>query len=424
MGRGTLTCKALSRMTYLAEIRAKWRVVLATSLGQASGYSIVTYINNVFTPHLLKEFGWSKSNFALVGVALFFGFLIQPITGRLGDSFGVRRVALVGVIGGPLVFVGLSLMTGSLWQFFALTLLHLIFTSGATSVVIYSRLIAKNLDLARGVCLAIAASAAPAVAALCVPSLGRFIDEHGWRMGYLVVAACTAIGGVLALLLIPASADVVERVKLKRQESPTDYRSILRSRPLQLLIGSVFLCLLSFTLQTTQLKVVLMERGIDSAAGSLAISLFATSTIVGRLLCGVALDRFPAYGVAALFLGLPGVGLALLAVGPAQPAVMSLAVGLLGLSMGSEGDVWAYLVAKYFRAEVYGTVLGLVLCAMALSTGIGALLLSQVLQLNRGYTPFLVASAVLVFIGSGLLLFLRDCATNRAFPVQAQPLPE
>jgi predicted MFS family arabinose efflux permease len=177
-------------------------------------------------------------------------------------------------------------------------------------------------------------------------------------------------------------------------------------------------------LQTTQLKVVLMERGIDSAAGSLAISLFATSTIVGRLLCGVALDRFPAYGVAALFLGLPGVGLALLAVGPAQPAVMSLAVGLLGLSMGSEGDVWAYLVAKYFRAEVYGTVLGLVLCAMALSTGIGALLLSQVLQLNRGYTPFLVASAVLVFIGSGLLLFLRDCATNRAFPVQAQPLPE
>lgn len=411
-------------MTYLEEIRAKWRVVLATSLGQASGYSIVTYINNVFTPHLLKEFGWSKSNFALVGVALFFGILIQPITGRLGDFFGVRRVALVGVVGGPLVFIGFSLMTGSLWQFFALTLLHLIFTSGATSVVIYTRLIAKNLDRARGVCLAIAASAAPAVAALCVPSLTRFIAENGWRAGYLLVAACTAVGGVLALLLIPASADIVERALPKRQQKPQAYGTLLRSRPLQLLIGAVFLCLLSFTLQTTQLKVVLMDRGIDSAAGSLAISLFASSTIIGRLLCGVALDRFPAYVVAAIFLGLPGVGLSLLAAGPAQPAVMAAAVGLLGLSMGSEGDVWAYLVAKYFRPEVYGTVLGLVLCAMAISTGIGALLLSQVLKLNRGYAPFLVASAALVFIGSGLLLFLKNCATSRAILLPAQSVQE
>jgi predicted MFS family arabinose efflux permease len=350
--------------------------------------------------------------------------LIQPITGRLGDAFGVRRVAWVGVIGGPLVFIGFSLMTGSLWQCFALTLLHLIFTSGATSVVIYSRLIARNLDRARGVCLAIAASAAPAVAALCVPSLTRFIAENGWRAGYLVVAACTVVGGVLALLLIPSSADIVERTLPSRQEKPQAYATILRSRPLQLLIAAVFLCLVSFTLQTTQLKVVLMDRGIDSAAGSLAISSFASSTIVGRLSCGVALDRFPAYVVAAIFLGLPGVGSSLLAVGPSQPAVMAVAVGLLGLCMGSEGDVWAYLVAKYFRPEVYGTVLGLVFCAMALSTGIGALLLSQMLKLNRGYTPFLVASAALVFIGSGLLLFLKDCATSRAILLPAQSVQE
>jgi predicted MFS family arabinose efflux permease len=394
-------------MAYLAEIRAKWRVVVATSVGQASGYSIVTYINNLFTPYLLKQFAWSRSAFALVGVALFFGILIQPITGRLGDAYGVRRVALVGVIGGPLVFVGFSLMTGDLWQFFLLTLLHLIFTSGATSVVIYSRLIAKNLDRARGICLAIAASAAPAAAAVCVPFLSRFIAVNGWRMGYIAVAAATAIGGLAALLLIPPSADIAGKIGRKQPEVPTAYASILRSRPFHLLIAAVFLCLLSFTLQTTQLKVVLMDRGIDSAMGSLTISLFASSTIVGRLLCGIALDRFPAYAVAALFLGLPGIGLTILAVGPALPAAMAAAVALLGLSMGAEGDVWAYLVAKYFRTEIYGTVLGLVLCAMAFSTGIGALLLSLMFNLNRGFTPFLALSAGAVFLGSGLLIFLR-----------------
>jgi len=395
-------------MAYLAEIRAKWRVVLATSVGQASGYSIVTYINNLFTPYLLKQFAWSRSAFALVGVALFFGILIQPITGRLGDAYGVRRVALVGVVGGPLVFVGFSLMTGDLWQFFILTLLHLIFTSGATSVVIYSRLIAKNLDRARGICLAIAASAAPAVAAVGVPFLSRVIAVYGWRMGYIAVAAATAIGGVVALLLIPPSADMAGKMGHEARRVPTAYVNILRSRPFQLLIAAVFLCLLSFTLQTTQLKVVLLDRGIDSATGSLAITLFASSTIIGRLLCGIALDRFPAYAVAALFLGLPGIGLTLLAAGPALAWAMAAAVALLGLSMGAEGDVWAYLVAKYFRTEIYGTVLGLVLCAMALSTGIGALLLSLMFKLNRGFTPFLALSAGAVFLGSGLLIFLRQ----------------
>jgi MFS family permease len=395
-------------MAYLAEIRAKWRVVLATSVGQASGYSIVTYINNLFTPYLLKQFAWSRSAFALVGVALFFGILIQPITGRLGDAYGVRRVALVGVIGGPLVFVGFSLMTGDLWQFFILTLLHLIFTGGATSVVIYSRLIAKNLDRARGICLAIAASAAPAVAAVGIPFLSRVIAVYGWRMGYIAVAAASAIGGVVALLLIPPSADMAGKIGHDERQVPTAYVNILRSRPFQLLIAAVFLCLLSFTLQTTQLKVVLLDRGIESATGSLAISLFASSTIIGRLLCGIALDRFPAYAVAALFLGLPGIGLTLLAAGPALAWAMAAAVALLGLSMGAEGDVWAYLVAKYFRTEIYGTVLGLVLCAMALSTGIGALLLSLKFKLNRGFTPFLALSAGAVFLGSGLLIFLRQ----------------
>ena len=394
-------------MGYVAEIRAKWRVVLATSVGQASGYSLVTYINNLFTPYLLQQFGWSRSAFSLVGVALFFGILIQPITGRLGDSFGVRRVALVGVIGGPVVFVGFSLMTGALWQFFVLTLLHLIFTSGATSVVIYSRLIAKNLEGARGISLAIAASAAPAVAAVCVPFLSRFIAVNGWRMGYIAVAVGTAIGGVVALVLIPPSADIAANMGREERQVPTAYGNILRSRPFQLLIAAVFLCLLSFTLQTTQLKVVLQDHGIDPASGSLAISLFASSTIIGRLLCGIALDRFPAYAVAALFLGLPGIGLTLLAAGPAPAWAMAAAVALLGLSMGAEGDVWAYLVAKYFRTEIYGTVLGLVLCAMALSTGIGALLLSLMFRLNRGFTPFLMMSAGCVFIGSGLLIFLR-----------------
>jgi MFS family permease len=392
-------------VTYLGEIRSNWRYVAAASIGQAAGYSIVTYINNIFAVHLLEQFGWSRSAFALVGATLFLGVLIQPITGRLADSFGVRHVALVGVIGGPLVFLGLSLMTGDLSQFLLLTLMHLILTSGATGPLNYSRLVAKNLNRARGVSLAIAASTTPLVAAVCIPFLSHFIDANGWRAGYIAVAATTAIAGPIALILIP-SGDSYQSLRRVSQEPSTRDGPIMRSRPLRLLLGGVFLCMLSFTLQTTQLKVILLDRGIDSTTGSLAISLFASGAIVGRLLCGILLDRFPAYAVAAVFLGLPGVGLSVLAAGVTATPVIAMAVTLLGLSLGAEGDVWAYLVARYFRPEIYGTVLGLVFSAMSLSTGLGALLLSIMLKLTGGFAPFLVLSAVSVFVGSGLLTLL------------------
>ena len=321
--------------------------------------------------------------------------------------FGAKRVAAVGVIGGPLAFVGLSLMTGELWQFFVLTLLHLIMTSGATGPVNYSRLIVKNLDLARGSALAVAASTPAAAAALLIPSLSHFIEARGWRAGYMAVAVSTAIGGVLALLLIPKGADIPRPSHLTKHKWSANYGFVLRNRAFHLLVSGVFLCMLSFTLQTTQLKVILLDRGIDSATGTLAVSLFAWATIAGRLLCGIALDRFPAYLVAAIFLGLPGVGLSLLAAGVLRPTAVMIAVSLLGASLGAEGDVWAYLARRYFRPEMYGTVLGLVFSAMALSTGLGALLLSQTLKQNGGFTLFLVVSAASVFLGSGLLLFLR-----------------
>lgn len=406
-------------MSYWGEIRTERRLILATCLGQAAGYSIVTYINNLFTPQLLQAFHWSRAEFAGVGSVLLLGILIQPITGRLGDTFGAKRVATLGVIGGPLVFLGFSLMTGALWQFYLLTLLHLVITSGATGPVNYSRIIVRNLDRTRGLALAAAASTPPAVAALAIGSLSHYIDARGWRAGYQAVAVTTAIAGALALWLIPAGADVPMRASAATHERAASFGPILRSRAFHLLCAAVFLCMLSFTLQTTQLKVILLDRGIDSATGSMAIALFATATIAGRLLCGVALDRFPAYAIAAVFLGLPGIGLTLLAMGVTQPIAVAIAVSLLGASLGAEGDVWAYLVRRYFQPEIYGTVLGLVFSAMALSSGLGALLLSQMLkQQNGGFTPFLVVSAASVFAGSGLLLLLRSVpSVPSGFPV-------
>ncbi len=316
-------------------------------------------------------------------------------------------MAFVGVVSAPLVFIGLSRMTGSLSEFLILSLIQLTVVGGTTTAVIYSRLIAQQFDRARGVALALAACTAPAAVALGIPSLSHFIDVNGWRAGYVAVAVCTALGGGAALLLIPRGQDFRRSFKLERQQPSPGYGALLRSRPFLLIMAGTFLCNLSFTLQTSHLKVILLERGIDSATGSWALALFATGAIIGRLFCGITLDRFPAYLVAAIFLGLPGIGLIMLASGLSAAGAIAAAVLLLGLAFGAEGDVFAYLVMKYFNLEVYSRVLGLVFGALALAVSLGSLLLSVALKLSGSYTTFLILSAVSVFIGSGMFMLLR-----------------
>jgi MFS family permease len=398
---------ARARLTYLGEIRTNWRFLGAAGIGQAAGYSLFNYIGNIFTPHLIKQFNWSRSDIALVGATVLMGILAQPIAGRLADAFGVRRMATIGVVSTPLVFVGLSLMTGSLLQFFLLSLVQITVVGGTTTAVIYSRLIARHFDRARGVSLAIAACMAPAVGAVCVPFLSHFIDVKGWRAGYVAVAVCTAIAGVIAILLIPAGTDRGKNGGVRGHEPSRNYGAIVRSRAFQLIVAGTMLCNVSFTLQTSQLKVLLLDRGVDSAAGSLAISLFAASVVVGRLLCGVALDRYATYVIAAISLGLPALGLGALASGSSMPMLVAAAVLFLGLSLGAEGDVLAYLVMRYFNLETYSTVFGLVNGALALSITVGSLLLSLTLKLSGSFIPFLVLSSISVLVGSGMFMLLR-----------------
>jgi MFS family permease len=397
-------------VSYLAEFRKNWRFLAAAGIGQAAGYSLVNYIGNLFTPHLLNQFGWSKSSVALVGATSLLGVIAQPVAGRLTDAIGVRRTALIGVVLAPAIFVGLSLMTGGLYQFFILSLLQVVVVGGTTTTVVYSRLIAQRFDSARGVALGIGACAAPAVAAVGVPYLARFIDASGWRAGYLAVALCTGVAGLIAIALMPAGTDARPGFRQECHTPVADYRVILRDPAIRLIIGATFLFNLSFAMQTSQLKVILLDRGIDSSIGSLAISAFASSVIVGRLLCGLALDRFPTYVVAAISLGLPGLGLGLLATGTSTTTLIFASVLLLGLSMGAEGDVLAYLVTRYFKREVYGTVLGIVIGALALSVATGSLLLGLLLKLSGSFMPFLMLSAVAVFAGSGMVLRLRRIA--------------
>jgi predicted MFS family arabinose efflux permease len=236
--------------------------------------------------------------------------------------------------------------------------------------------------------------------------MSELVEAHGWRTAYLFVAAFVAVAGLLAIALIPGEQAPSGRAAPVEREG-VDYGVLLRDRTFQILIAGMLLCNLTLTLQMTQLKIVLLDVGIGAGASSLMISFYGFGVIAGRLFCGVALDRFPPHVVAALAMAAPAIGLFMLASGTLTVPLAGLAIAILGLATGAEGDVGAYLVMRYFRRAIYGSVFGLLMAALSISGAVGALLLSFTLAASGGsFQPFLITAGIAAVIGGGLFVLL------------------
>lgn len=396
-------------MTYLREFAVSWQAFAAACLGLIAGTSSI-YLNNVFSPHLIDDFGWSRSEFALIGSTVIISVIGLPIVGRLTDRYGMKRIVTVGVASLPVIFAGLALQQGSFAVFYGLSLLQMLVVSALAGFVVYSRLVVRSFTRARGLALGLASSAAPLATVIFAPLLSSFIEQFGWRAGYGAMALASGLLGGCALMLIPRSyRDVDQRSSVPR-DPVRDYSGLLRNRAFLVIFAALLLCNLHFTIQTTQLKLIMAENGIASSAGSMMISVFALGVILGRLLCGLALDRFPPRFVATACFLFPSLGLAILASGSPNVLLAGVAVASLGFTVGAEGDIAAFLSARYFRTELFSSVLGLFASAMAASAFIGAFLLSWLVGLTGGYSAFLQLTSATMLVGSLSFLLLRRCS--------------
>lgn len=393
-------------MTYASEFRQKWNILTAVGFGLGFGYMLHTYIAGIFAPQLIANFGWSKSQFALVGMAGLAAMVGMPVAGRLADRFGVKRVATVGVILGPLVYLCISFTNADFRVYMVLCVLQALLVAPATTTAVYSRLIAEHFYKARGSALALAACMPAAVGALMIPLLSVVIEQYDWRTAFRVVALLVALGGAVAVAFIPSAAADSSSIKADpKQRRKGDVAAILKNPAFLILIGGMFLCNLTLTAQATQMKLILLEQGLSSDLASWSLSVYAAGVLLGRFCCGAALDRLPSHYVAFVGLGLPGVGLLLLALAPNNPALLILGVILLGLSMGAELDIAGYLVMRFFDLRVYSTAYSLIAIGTAMSASFGSVILSVMLSQSDSFVQFLLMTGVITLAGS--FLFLR-----------------
>ena len=389
------------------EFRQHWRPLTAAFLGMGSALSLNSFILSTFAPYLIDEFGWTRSQWALTGIVQGLLIICLPVAGRLTDVFGARPVAAVGALTFPLFLVAIAMMNGSIGVYLAIYIAQMIL-GATTTATVYARVVAEAFTLRRGLALAIAGSSPPLVGALGAPLITAFVESHGWRAGYVAVAVYCAICTAVTLWLLPKRRPAPKPAlqNVPRGKRSGVYRDILRMPVFWMMLAACFLVNLPFTLAVSQLKLVTLEQGITDADAAIMISAFAIGSLIGRFVAGFALDTLPGHIVAAIGFGLPFVGLLLLASSYDSVLVVGIAILLMGLSFGSEGDVIPYLVTRYFDMAIFSTVMGLLSAAIGLAMALGNVIVGLSLAATGSFDLYLVIAAAGSFLGSGLFLLM------------------
>jgi predicted MFS family arabinose efflux permease len=135
---------------------------------------------------------------------------------------------------------------------------------------------------------------------------------------------------------------------------------------------------------------LLTDHGISAAAAAAIMGIFGLATMAGRLLAGYLVDRIFAPLVATVFFLAPIAGFVLLS----TPSGASPAIGviLLGLGLGTEIDLIAFLVSRYMGQRAFGEIYGYCFMIFGLGSSFGRFLGGFLYDLAGSYDSALIGA--------------------------------
>lgn len=383
---------------------------------------VLGFTFGVFLKPLGADMGWNRgeASFALSAGGILSAIAV-PVIGAMMDRWGIRRVALPGIVIYTFCLSLVALSPRSLWAFTMLFALAEM-TSAIQTPIGYAKAIAAWFDRRRGLALGIAMSGV-GIGGFFVPQLARFlIASIGWRGAYLVLAGMTLIVAfpIVALFIREPEPGEGEhhRVIAAAEQRGLSVRQSLGTARFWLLAATFFLVAVAINGTVAHVVPLLTDRGLSPAAAVATFGVFGLSTMSGRLLAGWLVDRIYAPYVATVLFLAPIAGFLFLvtAAGP----LPAFGVVLMGLGLGTEIDLIAFLVTRYFGQRSFGQLYGYFFMVFGFGSSIGKLLLGVVYDRAGSYNPALIGAAAALVVAAILVNRLGAYA----YPVERLPSPE
>lgn len=366
-----------------------------------------------------EAYGWSRGD---VTFALTISSMVHPITniaiGWLADRFPARAIALPGIVGFSLGTALLGLAGPTLWSWYAAYFGFSVLSAGASSII-WTKLVVVNFTRHRGLALA-ASLAGSGILVSTIPAIILLLHEtFGLRGVYPALAVCSLI-----LMFIPAwiflpRGKIQASAPTSAKAGSTELRSIVTSPLLWRLGIALFFVASCVGTFIAHFQPMLTDAGLSPADAARVALVIGPAMIVGRLGTGFLFDILPTRAVAAGAFALPALACLWLLQFPLDTGSASMLAVLIGVGMGSEVDVVAYLSSRYFPPRNYGLVFGILISLYGAAVGVSAWLVGAIYDAYASYDPALVALITGIALAIGLVLSLgrpppREASAGRA----------
>jgi MFS family permease len=369
-----------------------WRMLAAAFVVGFVVFGIV-YSFGVFLSPIMVDLGASRaatsSYYAVSSLAF---YMLGPVTGRAGDRFGPRTLAMTGALalGGGLVataFVN-DVRVGLLTYGVGVGL------GAACAYIPTFAILGGWFDRHRTSALGIAVAGTGCGMLVVPPLAALLIEQIGWRDAMIVLGLGSGVllgAAAMTVAPPPASSDTPGSATLG---------SVVRSGTFRTLYASWILGTMALFVPLVYLPAFAVEQGVDPIAASWLISVVGGASIIGRLGIGylqsfasiVQLYKAAVLAMAAsyvMWFALPGFWW----------AVVFAAV--LGLAYGLRIALVAPVLIAFFGLKDLGAILGAFFTATGIAGLLGPLFAGLAIDATGGH-----GLAILLAITTGALSFL------------------
>jgi predicted MFS family arabinose efflux permease len=335
--------------------------VVIVGLGVGALFSLAVFLNP-----MQESMQWSRGGISGVALWMWVAYGTGSLMwGVLAERWGARRVV---VAGGFLLGLGLVLSSriGELWH------LYVWFGGlvGVAAGAFYAPLtttVTRWFTGNRGLAVALV-SAGTGLGTFVVAPLTRWLTSaYDWRTAMLLLGDLAWLAIVpLGMLIRDAPGSVESAV-----EANVPLREVARSPQFWLLALTHFACCIAHSGPIFHMVTHAMDQGVPSMTAATILGISGLASLAGRVMSGIAADRWGAKPTLIAMLSLQAPAIALYLVSAGAGGFSALAV-LFGASYGGGMPMYALLTREYFGARAMGTAYGAIFMLQAIGMGLGA----------------------------------------------------
>jgi sugar phosphate permease len=376
---------------------------------------------SMFIVPMCAQFGWTRAALSgAVSLGALLGVLVAPLVGPLFDRHGSRLL----LAGSALVVAACSLSLAATWSlasfYVAFGLSRMMFSApfdvGTTGAV------AKWFVRKRARAMALL-SMSTGIGLAALPPLAQLaISAHGWRAGWLALAAVVLVVGVLPqwLLLVrqPEDAGLAPDGAPGAHEDRVDGARESAYTPAEALATPALWLLMAYTLLAFPVQSGLslhqaphlVERGLSPGLAAAVVSTFSVAAAAASLAVGVL--RAPPHVLLCAGALLMALGALLMHAVEGAPLAFAAAAAF-GAGIGALLTMLPVAWANYFGRAHFGAIRGITLPAQVGGQALGPLLAGGLRDATGDYGVGLMVFALLSAAAAAVAAFARPPSPPR-----------